>query len=65
MATAAFPSHYRSQFGPPQPQPNLPMVSFSIIIWLVMSNYCSLVSSSPNNFEYLATYSRFKADQIL
>lgn len=25
MATAAFPSHYRSQFGPPQPQPNLPM----------------------------------------
>ena len=26
MATASFPAQYRSQVGPPQPQPNLSMV---------------------------------------
>ena len=28
MATASFPSLYKSQVGPPQPQPNLSMVSY-------------------------------------
>ena len=41
MATASFPAHYnRSQVGPPQPQPNLSMVSYHWLsdgMWQLLS----------------------------
>lgn len=40
MATASFPAQYRSQVGPPQPQPNLSMVrvvSLSSEVFVVFS----------------------------
>lgn len=41
MATASFPSLYKSQVGPPQPQPNLSMVSY-LFLTFVKSSVCDI-----------------------